>query len=264
VKKQLLILIILFIVSFTTGFTQDLAHNHTCSEHQHKNETNSTYQTVYVCTGNYAYAYHSRDNCAGLNNCKGEIRYTDVYSAINTHGRKPCCRCWPGVYGNCKEDNPYNTGGSSAGGGDGEAYVALAVVVVSLSAIILSNDIYFHPAISYEQEVGMTFGLRKTFKRCALEYGGSYFENRDFGGHFSFIHHILYNQVPEKYIPYIGPTINIVDDVGGGIILGTSIVMNDRFKFDFRWEVTSQTNQIQAGIIIKYQKKYFWQKNKDR
>ena len=48
-------------------------------------ETNFTYesfygipssQVVYVCIGPYAYAYHSRSDCPGLGNCKGEIRYT--------------------------------------------------------------------------------------------------------------------------------------------------------------------------------------------
>ena len=27
-------------------------------------------QTVYICTGPYAYAYHSTPNCPGLSNCK--------------------------------------------------------------------------------------------------------------------------------------------------------------------------------------------------
>lgn len=64
-------------------------------------------QTVYVCTGQYAYAYHSRSDCPGLGNCKGEIRYTDQYSAENRLGRVPCCRCWSNVAGRCKDDNPY-------------------------------------------------------------------------------------------------------------------------------------------------------------
>ena len=34
-------------------------------------------QTVYICSGQYAYAYHSRKNCAGLNNCKGQVQYTN-------------------------------------------------------------------------------------------------------------------------------------------------------------------------------------------
>jgi|GEM_PF-1926396 len=64
-------------------------------------------QIVYVCTGQYAYAYHSRSDCPGLGNCKGEIRYTDQYSAENRLGRVPCCRCWSNVAGRCKDDNPY-------------------------------------------------------------------------------------------------------------------------------------------------------------
>jgi hypothetical protein len=64
-------------------------------------------QIVYVCTGQYAYAYHSRSDCPGLGNCKGEIRYTDQYTAENKLGRVPCCRCWSNVAGRCKDDNPY-------------------------------------------------------------------------------------------------------------------------------------------------------------
>ena len=28
---------------------------------------------VYVCFGDYSEKYHSRSNCTGLNNCKGEL-----------------------------------------------------------------------------------------------------------------------------------------------------------------------------------------------
>jgi hypothetical protein len=31
-------------------------------------------------------------------------------------------------------------------------------------------------------------------------------------------------------------------------------------KFDTRYELTSQTNQLQAGLIFNYQKKYLWQR----
>jgi len=79
-------------------------------EHRIKN-INLINTTVFVCTGPYAYAYHSRSDCAGLGNCKGEIRYTDQYTAENYLGRVPCCRCWSNVAGRCKDDNPYYSPG---------------------------------------------------------------------------------------------------------------------------------------------------------
>lgn len=83
-------------------------------EHSTTSKLLKYYQTtVYVCTGEYAYAYHSRPDCPGLSNCKGEIKYTDKYTAINNLRRVPCCRCWSNVIGRCKDDNPYNQNNSN-------------------------------------------------------------------------------------------------------------------------------------------------------
>jgi hypothetical protein len=251
-------------------------------------------QTVYICTGVYAYAYHSRSDCPGLNNCKGQINYTDEYSAVNSFGRRPCCRCWSNVSGNCKDDNPSYGGGSDGGGENSEAYAYLALAIVATSAIILSNDFYFYPAYSfykggsknnyYGQQsnngngTGWIFGFRKTFKHSALEYGASYLkfetnynygygytntmvQNR-WGGHFNFVHQLFYNKTPEWLKVYFGPSLNYVYDFGFGGIIGSEMKLFDRLRFDVRYEWTSQTNQIQAGLIFTYQKKYFWQKNK--
>lgn len=252
----------------------------------------STEQTVYVCTGAYSYAYHSISNCAGLSNCKGEIKYTDEYSAVNSFGRRPCCRCWSNVSGDCKEDNPSSNGGSGGGGSGGEAYAILAIAIVATSAIILSNDVYYYQAASFYNTskknngsgsyngvgTGSVFGFRKTFKHSALEYGVSYlkydtkynngngilytFPQNRWGGHFNFVHNVFYNKTPIWLKTYFGPSLNYVYDFGYGGIIGGEIKLFDRLKFDLRYELTSQTNQIQAGLIFTYQKKYFWQKKR--
>jgi hypothetical protein len=146
-------------------------------------------QIVYVCNGPYAYAYHSISNCSGLNNCSAEVQYTNESYATYTMGRVPCCKCWSNTNGRCKDDNPYNSNyrGGGGGGEDGSGLLALGFAIVTLSAIILSNDISVHgitaldpmPEIYRTQansKIGMGVGfnssLRKTFKKSALEYGG--------------------------------------------------------------------------------------------
>ena len=256
------------------------------------NSSQQSSQIVYVCTGSYAYAYHSRSNCPGLGNCKGEIQYTDENTAVNSLGRIPCCRCWTNVGGRCKDDNPYYGG---SGGDNSEAYAYLALAIVAASAIILSNDIYIYPAYSFsnggrnnyysssglQTGTGWIFGFRKKFKYSALEYGASYLKynsnnnyssNNNYnynygsysydrwGAHLNFVQQIFYNKTPYWMKIYVGPTINYVNNFGYGGIIGTEMKIFDRLKFDIRYEYTTQTNQIQAGLIFTYQKKYFWQK----
>lgn len=242
-----------------------------------------------MCTGSYAYAYHSRSDCPGLGNCNGEIRYTDEYTATKSLGRVPCCRCWSNVTG-CRDDNPYY--GGSYGGGDGsrETYAYIALAIIATGAAILSNDIYVYPAISFHNQtktnnhygpqsdngVGTSwiFGFRKTFRHSALEYGASYLkykvnyddgygdtyqsEIKKWGGHLNYVHQIFYNKTPDWLKVYFGPSINIVHNFGYGGIVGTEMKLFDRLRFDLRYEWTTQTNQIQAGLIFTYQKKYFW------
>jgi hypothetical protein len=292
-----LIYLLLFFLTFSfNGYAG--SHNHKgttegtfiCeNEENNLNVTNS--QIVYICTGSYAYAYHSRSDCPGLGNCKGEIKYTDENYAANSLGRVPCCRCWSNVAGRCKDDNPYYGGGSGGGGDNSEAYAYLALAIVATSAIILSNDIYVYPAISFYNPTknnnyygqsnnsvgtGWIFGFRKTFKHSALEYGASYLKSKvdynygygytntyeidRWGGHFNYVHQIFYNKTPDWLKIYFGPSVNYVYDFGYGGIIGTEMKLFDRLRFDVRYEWTTQTNQIQAGLIFTYQKRYFWQK----
>lgn len=248
-------------------------------------------QSVYVCTGSYAYAFHSRSNCSGLGNCKGEIINTDEDFAINKLGRVPCCRCWPNVSERCKDDNP-NMSNSAGVGGDSEPYKYFALVTIIASAAILSNDIYLYPAYSmfkrniiYDSSSGISgvtngtgwvLGFRKTFKHSAFEYGVSVFKsNVDYvlrrgyhysksvdrwGGHLNYVHQVFYNRTPDWIKLYLGPSINFVYSFGYGGIVGSEMRLFDRLKFDVRYEWTTQTNQIQAGLIFNYQKRYLWQK----
>ena len=48
---------------------------------------------VYVCTGSYATKYHSRSNCRGLGNCKGQIVKITEEQA-QKQGRPPCKLCY--------------------------------------------------------------------------------------------------------------------------------------------------------------------------
>jgi hypothetical protein len=292
-KMKYLKLLILFLtfISVNDIRAQDLicSINHKHDGVQENNELTKNSQTVYVCIGSYAYAYHSRSDCPGLGNCKGDINYTDENYATGTLGRVPCCRCWSNVTERCKDDNPYY-GGSGGSGDNSEAYAYLAVAIVATSAIILSNDIYLYPAISFHNPTGnnnyygqqssngigsgWTFGFRKTFKHSALEYGASFITSKvhyrngysytseidRWGGHLNFVHQIFYHKTPNWLKVYFGPSTNVVYDFGYGGMLGAEMKLFDRLRFDVRYELTTQTNQLQAGLIFTYQKKYFWQK----
>ena len=61
-------------------------------------------QTVYICGGQFAYAYHSSQSCTGLNNCRADVSYLSRSRAINEYDRRPCCICWSNTNGNCIND----------------------------------------------------------------------------------------------------------------------------------------------------------------
>ncbi len=259
-------------------------------------------QKVYYCQGSYFHAYHSRENCPGLQNCGAQIRYTDENTAVNSLGRKPCCRCWSNVDAKCRDDNPnyeessgstdYSPNYERSSGrveDNSAAYVYLAMGIMMTGGILISNDVYIYPTystfkitdtIEYQGQqtgagIGLTFGLRKTFAHSALEYGASYLkfetkysyrnlyskvtEHERWGVHFNFVHQFLYDTTPDWMKIYLGPSVNYVSDFGYGGIIGTEIKLFERLKLDVRYELTTQTNQIQAGIIFTYQTKYLWE-----
>jgi hypothetical protein len=268
----------LFLISSIQINAQDLAYNDNIVNVFENNCQFIENQTVYICNGPYAYAYHSRSNCPGLNNCSGQVLVWDEVSALNSRWDKPCCRCWSNVYNNCKDDNPalgYSSG--SGGGGNADIAAGVAIVVVFGSAIILSNDIYAYKVNSFyknknnqensREGSGWVFGFRKTFDKSALEYGISIVErksnyvnssSKSYGAHLNYIHQIFDSKMPKNFNLYIGPSINSINELGYGGIIGAYYKIFDRLKLDIRYEFTTQTNQIQIGLIFKYQKKYFW------
>ena len=289
-----------------------------------RNNSSSGSQTVYVCMGSYAYAYHSRNNCAGLSNCKADIKYTDENYALNNLRRVPCCSCWPNVSSDrCKNDNPPKTNYQSYYPSSYEFSRKQSNAILGFGSIVgiipmLSNDIYaFHThsikpsdksftrydrfgrttvplnITSSEKNYHWVFGFRKTFDNSALEYGVSlskttdYFgddliynytlENKKFTYHFNFLKNI--NKGRNRFNIYVGPSINYIgkDDIelisgwydydwvdnysklGYGGIIGASYKLTHRLKLDSRYELTTNTNYIQAGLIFKYQKEYVWE-----
>ena len=59
---------------------------------------------VYLCQGQYSYAFHSKNNCAGLINCRTSLIQVSEQTAKYNYRRQYCCRCWSGVQG-CYDDS---------------------------------------------------------------------------------------------------------------------------------------------------------------
>jgi hypothetical protein len=242
------------------------------STSEYKAQTNQNYIVVYVCMGQYAEVYHSRSDCAGLGNCKGGVKYTDEYTAVNNMRRVPCCRCWSNVSARCKDDIPTGAGGGSGGGNDGSTLAVIAGVIIVASAAVLSNDLYMYPTFSFKNgsgkssslQQGWALGFRKTFRKSALEYGVTFIkptnnESNKTGFHFNYVHEI-FTPKNQKFSVYAGPALSSIDETGFGGIIGSSYSLLNRLKVDMRYELTSQTNNFKIGLIYNYQKRYFWQK----
>jgi hypothetical protein len=168
------------------------------------NKANS--QIVVICTGEYARVYHSRENCTGLNNCRGEIIKVYQSDAINKYKlQRPCCVCWyPSPIGCSTDDmtkstqttkfNPYVSEFSSeeemklyayanAKKKAEEARAIAAAGALAFASIAGSNDFYIHllkasneKNYQYNQNinsVGLDFGFRLTNNNSAFEYGAS-------------------------------------------------------------------------------------------
>lgn len=275
--NSFLICLLTFLLNKSNAIANPFDSSHFQLAHTSSKSKNDV---VYVCMGDYSYKYHSRTNCTGLNNCRGELYYMDSYTASNTYRRTPCCVCY-----NCSGSG--GGGGGNGGGSNGydETLGYVAIAIVAASAAILSNDVYLYPVFSFNKQnpytdskrasSGYAFGFRKTFRNCALEYGVSLFDasqqfngwgnydystsNKSWGVHFNFVHKFCQNKTPNWLKVYAGPTVNFINDFGYGGIIGAEIKLVGRLKFDTRYELTSQTNQIQTGLIFNYQRKYFWQ-----
>lgn len=56
-------------------------------------EGNNVENMVYICTGQYAKAYHRSSKCSGLGNCKANIKQISLAEAKKM-GRTPCGKCY--------------------------------------------------------------------------------------------------------------------------------------------------------------------------
>ena len=304
-RKLILVLFYLglFINTYSHGsfLVSDSTHFNFTHDSSYFEDFTPVSQIVYVCTGSYAYAYHSNSSCAGLNNCKGEIKYTNENYAAYTLKRVPCCLCWNNVAGRCKDDS--NSGGYYGGGGGGGSsgeeealiYGAVAITAVTLSVLLLSNDMYYSPAFSIDGKsidgkvmtgFAHNFGFRKTFEKSALEYGAVYsslnYENSYYinntsytysgkynywGFNVSLVHDLTSSFIYKNDQVYGGLALsgfNIDNTPGIGFILGDSYELKDRLKGDFRLFYSQRIFQIQLGVIFNYQKKYIWQRWKEK
>lgn len=173
-------------------------------------------QIVVICTGEYAKVYHSRDDCTGLNNCKGDLIRVYQSEAINKYKlQRPCCVCWyPSSIGCGTDDIPNNNqptkfnpyvpqfrneeemklyAYANAKKRQEEAAAYAAAGALAVGAIIGSNDFY----IQYFKEKrvymtawygmvvddrGLAFGFRKTFNKSFIEYGASVIPKSDYQG----------------------------------------------------------------------------------
>ena len=129
-----------------------------------------TAQTVYLCGGQYAYAYHSSQSCSGLNNCGSQVFYVDRYNAVQDYNRRPCCICWSNVRDNCTKD------GSSQGESSSGAWLPGSLNFVPYRSVA--------PSANYYSSLGAAVGrsIRNAVPTNAIvtEVGTAYkFKKRD-------------------------------------------------------------------------------------
>jgi len=151
-----------------------------------------------------------------------------------------------------------------------------AVLILVFIPIYVANDIYFHPNLSflefnehnlnYKPISSFDTGLRVDFDDSALEYGISHivYESNIFdsqyneidywGLHMSYLQNIFSNKFPSRFKVYVGPSINYVSKLGIGGVTGMNYRIFNRLKLDFRYELTSETNQLSAGLIFTFNK----------
>ena len=292
--SRIIFIVFMFLIASKSNASDTIKVSNLCYNSTEYN------QNVVVCTGQYAYAYHSTNNCPGLSNCKGNLYVVTQEDAIYKYGRKACCRCWQNVGNNCHDDNPdnYSNMGTPSntgriGGGGDFLFDALAIA----SVVLISNEAYFAPiyslrnptvkelgkdknvSIQHLSQFGWAFQFRKNFAHSGLEYGfgyTTYWYRIDNGNstnsvsntvyrrfNINYVHDIFYYKLPKRLSIYLGPSINL-EGIGGnggiGLIVGSSYKLADRLKADIRYELTSSTHQFALGLQFLYQKKYLWEK----
>lgn len=209
---------------------------------------NAYSQIVIICTGEYAKVYHNKDNCTGLNNCKGEIIKVSQSDAVNKYKlQRPCCVCWyPSPIGCATDDMPiknritkfnpyvpafsneeemklYAYANAKRSAEEAAAYAATGELV--FGAIANSNDFYIHYLNASDEKNyefnesissnGLGFGFRVGKKKSVFEYGASFIQNNIYsetklkwGAHLNYQFYLPIVKNSNKFNLYLGPSLN--------------------------------------------------------
>lgn len=150
----------------------------------------------------------------------------------------------------------------------------LFMIYLAAYVVLVSNDIYVQPNINFypyksEQLVGSrlgwSYGLRKQFMRSSLEYGVSTYGSRISSFDINYLHDLQIHNIPGRIQPYFGIGMN-TGNYGFGMSgqFGLYLPLFDRLKVDMRYKLGNRINQLQLGLIFKYQKEYFWNKSREK
>lgn len=98
--KKIILLLSLAIFSATFFSSCSSCSSESESESESEPELSDTYapeseseNTVYICDGPYAEAYHNTPDCTGLSNWSGSVLEVTEQEAIDM-GRQPCGYCY--------------------------------------------------------------------------------------------------------------------------------------------------------------------------
>lgn len=231
---------------------------------------------VAVCLGKYAYAYHDDADCYELGNCKGQVRVVSQHTAESA-GRRPCCQCMPEWHGCARDSSKANDSALAA--------LIVATVLAAVGTVLISNEIYFAPALSLrpsdhelmEYPKSLVFQLRKHFSAGALGLGLELKEAATTHLSFadpdhprtvpvSFTHHnlvtdfafLIHHDETRTLGFFAGPVIRLGEDPGFGGMLGGSVRPFGRLRFDVRYELGTGSHLLQVGVGLIYQKQSYW------
>ena len=147
------------------------------------------------------------------------------------------------------------------------------LLYVAAYVVLISNDIYVQPNINFYpynkdqligNRVGRSYGFRKQFMRSSLEYGLSSYGARVSSFDMNYLHDIQIQRIPDRIQPYAGIGMN-AGTYGFGMSgqFGLYLPLLNSLKVDLRYKLGNRINQLQLGLIFKYQNEYFWNKSRE-
>jgi len=227
--------------------------------------------TEFASRGNYDYNnpdFHGTPeerSCAFIEGFKYAYKpNTNIYTAYN-EGKKYVISNNP-----CNKYRNVSNAGYYIPPSSGDYFLLYLAAYV----VLISNDIYVQPNINFypyksEQLVGsrlgLSYGLRKQFMRSSLEYGVSTYGSRISSFDINYLHDLQIHSIPGRIQPYFGIGMN-AGNYGFGMSgqFGLYLPLLDRLKVDIRYKLGNRINQLQLGLIFKYQKEYFWNKSREK